>query len=130
VLPDLVHFGPQFLIIRDKVGLELVKTGRMVEVHGMAEFVDDKIAYKWWTEEQQILVQADGAATGTTPPTAFLAANLDFIAVKTDPGTYVLQPGNEVHPALMLQPAFQEILAALEITNITTDLQTGMVKVD
>ena len=102
----------------------------MIEVHGVAEFMDDKATHQFWTEKQEIVIQADGSLTGTTPPPTFLAANLDFVVAQADLGTHLLQPGDEVHPALMLQPAFQEFLAPLDITRLTTDSKMGMVKVD
>ena len=96
----------------------------------MAEFMDDKATHQFWTEKQEIVVQADGSLTGTTAPTTFLAANLDFLVAKAGLRTHFLQPGDEVNPALMVQPEFQKILAPLEIATSTADSEMGMIKVD
>ena len=96
----------------------------------MAEFVDEKVTNQGRSEEEKILIQADGSPAGIAAPTGFLAPNLNPLVAEADLGTYLGQPGDEMHPALVLQPALQEMPAALEITNIATDLKTGMVQVD
>jgi len=53
----------------------------MVQMDGVAKFMEDYISNQFWPEKQEIIIQIDIPPPGTTPPPAFLAPNVGSLVI-------------------------------------------------
>ncbi len=101
-----------------KFSQQLIKALGVIEVHCVAEFMEENVAHQLRAQEEEIIIEIDVALTGTASPSTFLAPDAG-LAIK-QPGLLAdfLQPGQKISLPLYLEPPPEQFLAALGIRTI------------
>ena len=89
--------------------------GRVVEMNGVAEFMDKHISHQIVGKKQKFTIEADGFLSRTTAPDSFLSSNCCSLEGKFQLFAHFRYPRNQMNSGPVSDPLLQRGLTKLMI---------------